>query len=506
MGSLPHAPPLPAGPDDLLVPRKRRFYSNVLPLCLAALLALLVARELVAGRATLAVAPAAVLAVLLLSARTWLPYVAVLAGVASVAEPYAYPQFAFAGVNPFLSELLLGLAFAAAALALPRVRRYASHEPQTISIALGIFFLAALMGAGVGKAAGLAPITIFNDMREVAFFATFWLALVALRRPQARQRVFWLATGLAVVVVALQFAQFAVGTSHILFYTKSYATNLITCPTGQCEDLSAASFLRVRPPGLRLVYVVAAFAACYCLFGPRRRRGLALGVLGACLAGLFLSLNRNLLGGLALGLAVAVLVSPRKSRVLAALVATAAVILVLIPVEQSGALGSATPVLSRFSTLAKPSEVAGEGSLKQRSLENRLALQAIRHHPLEGIGWGVSYGRRVTVVNGAQIRTTDQLFIHDLYLGLWMRTGLLGLVAYLAAIGAALTYGVRWCRSRRFDDRTWIGAGVVASVVAVSVSSAVDIGTDPEKVVPLMAVLALAVTLAREMRAATGRG
>ncbi len=85
MGSLPHAPPLPARPDGSLATRKRRFYSNVLPLCLTALLALLVARELVAGRAILAVAPAAALSVLLLSARTWLPYVAVLVGVASVA-------------------------------------------------------------------------------------------------------------------------------------------------------------------------------------------------------------------------------------------------------------------------------------------------------------------------------------------------------------------------------------------------------------------------------------
>jgi hypothetical protein len=497
--------PLPLAAARTAVARSTahgRRQTQLLPLVVTVLLGLFVGHAVAAGDPAFAIAPIAALAVPILATRPWLPFLVVFAAISTVAEAYAYPQFTFGGVNPFLSELLLGLALAAGVLLLPRVRSWSTDEPRTIGFALAAFLVAAMMGAGVARSAGIPAISVLNDLREVAFFSTFWLALVALRRPESRTRVFAFATGFALLVVVLQFAQLIVGTDHILFYTQNYATSLITCPTGECTNVSSSSFLRIRPPGLQTVYIVAAFSACYCLFGPRRRRALALVVFSACLASIVVSLNRNLIGGLALGLAAAVIASPRKSRLLGALVAAIALILALVLVSQTGALRPAAPVLSRFATLGKPAELAGEGSLQQRSNENQLALRAIRHHPLEGIGWGVPYGRTVQVIkNGRRVRTNEQLFIHNLYLGLWMRTGILGLLAYIAAVGAALVYGIRWCRRRRSDEMTWIGAGVVASVVAVSVTAAVAVGTDPEAVVPFMAVLALAVTLARELRA-----
>jgi len=424
----------------------------------------------------------------------------VLIAVASIAEPYAYPQFAFAGVSPFLSEVLLGFALTAGLYLLPQVRSRATGEPRAITIALALFLATAAMGVGVAIDAGVQRIDVFNSMREVVFVSAFWLAAIAMRRPESRNNIFVIVAGLAIVVVVLQVAQLVVGTSHILFYTKDYKENLITCPTGQCADPGVSSFLRVRPPGLRLVYIVAAFSACYLLFGPRRRRGIALTVLGVCLAGLILSLNRNLLVGLVLGLVVSVLVTPRKSAALVAALAIAAVVLVMIPLAQSGVLGSAAPVMTRLASIGNTAEFGREGSLKDRSIENHLALQAIRRHPLEGIGWGTSYGNKRLTVQGKKVRTTDQLFIHNMYLGLWMRAGLLGLIAFGAALSAGMLYAMRWCRKRQLDEQTWLGAGVLTSLVAISASSLVDIGSDPEKMVPLMGVLALSATLAREMR------
>jgi hypothetical protein len=498
--SLPYVAPKTAGARAA---PSLRLPASVLQLLVAVVVAFAAGRAVASGREAIALAPAAAFSALLLSTQAWLPYAAILLACAGVAEPYAYPQLAFGAISPFVSEVLLGLAVAAAALALPRVRAYATREPRTITVALTAFLLAAVMGAAIGKSAGLPTISVFNDMREVAFVAAFWPALVALRSPRARAQVYWLAVGLALVVVALQFAQIAVGTSHILFYTKDYATNLITCPSGQCADVSTSSFIRVRPPGLQLVYIVGAFSACYCLFGPPRRRGVVLVVFGLCVASLAVSLNRSLLGGLALGLAIALLVSPRKSRLLGGAVAAVAIALTFIVVAPTGALGSAAPVVSRFATLAKPAELTAEGSLKNRSQENALALHAVLRHPLEGIGWGTPYGKTAAVVvDGRKVKTIDQPFVHNMYLGIWMRTGLVGLVAFVTALVAAFVYGARWCRMRLWDERTWVGAGVVASVVAVSASSAVDVGSDPEKIIPLMAVLALAVTLAGEMGSA----
>ena len=186
------------------------------------------------------------------------------------------------------------------------------------------------------------------------------------------------------------------------------------------------------------------------------------------------------------------------------------VVLALVIVSQGGALHSAKPVFSRFSTITNPSSVRSEASLKQRSQEDHLALRAIRHHPIEGIGWGTSYGMsEPVVVRGQTVGVTDQPFIHNFYLGLWMRTGILGLAAFLTAVIAAFSYGIRWCRKRPWDDQSWLGAAVISSIAAVSASAIVNVGSDAEKIVPFMAVLALAVTLRRGLptrRSATGRG
>jgi O-antigen ligase len=201
-----------------------------------------------------------------------------------------------------------------------------------------------------------------------------------------------------------------------------------------------------------------------------------------------------------LGLAAAFVISPRKSRLLGALVGVAAVVVALVVVSQGGALRSAKPVLSRFATIKNPSAVRSEASLKQRSVEDHLAWTAIRQNPITGIGWGTSYGMsEPVVVRGQTIGQADQPFIHNFYLGLWMRTGLLGLAAYLTAVVAALVYGVRWCRRPVWDDQSWLGLAVVSSIVAVSTSAVVNVGSDAQKIIPFMVVLALAVTLRREL-------
>ena len=491
-----------------------RLGSNVFVPVLTAVAAVIVGYGVSTGSTKIVAAPIALFGFLVISATTWMPYAVVLLVAATFAEPYAYPQLSFAGINPFLSELVLGLAIVAALYtAFGRRFSAAAAGSKVVSTSLAVYLLAALLGIGVGLSNGVKLFGTLTQMRETAFYATFWLALLALRTPSSRARLFWIMATLSVAVVALQVAQVLIGPGHVLFYTKDPTINLITCPAGQCANVAQAGFsglIRVRPPGLPMVYVVAAFAASYVLFGPRKRRGAALALFFVCLAGLVVSLTRDLLIGLVLGLAVAFFISPRKSRLLAALIGVAAVVVAVVVLSQGGALHSAKPVLSRFSTVTNPSAVKSEASLKQRSFENHLAFRAIRASPIEGIGWGTSYGMtEPVVVRGQTIGQADQPFIHNFYLGLWMRTGLLGLVAYLTAVIAAFVYGVRWCRRRRWDDQSWLGAAVVSSIVAVSTSAVVNVGSDAQKIVPFMVVLALAVTLRRglpEARGSTGRG
>jgi hypothetical protein len=454
-----------------------------------------------------ALAPIAAIVALLLSRRAWLPYVLVLATVGTFAEPYAFPQFTLAGFNPFLSELVLLIALAAAILAADSVRLAYSGPPYAVKIALGVFLGAAAAGILVGISDGATFKQAILDMRSMLFVGAFWLALLALGTPESRRRVFWIASILAAGVVALQFAQIAVGTSRILFYTKDPFVNLVTCSTGPCLDPGAAGgFLRVRPPGINLVYVAAAFSAAYLLWGPARRRLLVGGLLAVCLAGVFASLNRNMLLGLLLGLFLtAVLVSP-GSRVLVGMLAVATASLALILLSTAGALGPFSAVLSRAGTVVHPHSVETSASITDRSRENHLAFAALRRSPLTGIGWGTSYGRTVRVIQqDKEVRVVDQPFIHNLYLGIWLRTGLVGLIAYVTAVLAAIAYGMRWCRTRGWDEQSWLGAAVVCALVANSFSVAFDVGTDPDKLLPFVGVLALAVTLAQGLQRERGR-
>ena len=60
-----------------------------------------------------------------------------------------------------------------------------------------------------------------------------------------------------------------------------------------------------------MVYVAAAFSLACLLWRPRRHRPAAWVMSGVTLTGVTLSLNRNMLIGLALGLSVAALVAPQ---------------------------------------------------------------------------------------------------------------------------------------------------------------------------------------------------
>ncbi len=484
---------------SVVAPTRRLAHRLGLPI-VAVSLALVVGRAISHGSLVLALAPAAALGVFVLARAPWLPYVALLVAVGSVAEPNAYPQYAFGGVSPFLSELLLGGALIAGVFVLRESRPLSLGEPKTISVALMLVLFGIGVGVIVGLTSGVALVDIFNTMRDWAWFVVFWLALAAVRTPRSREAVFRIAILISFIVVGLQIAQVVVGESKILFYTRSAKTQLTTCPLGQCTDPGAGGFIRVQPPGLTLVYICCAFAGCYLLFGPRRHRVLALATFGVCLTGVLLSLNRNQLLGLGLGLVVATLAVPWKARLLPGIAALVGVVLLLIITAQSGVLRPAEPVFSRFATLGKPAATTESDSLQQRFRENGLALHAIRRQPIEGIGWGVSYGKHLSVLVDGRMHVIDQLFIHNFYLGLWLRTGILGLIGYLIAVISAILCGVRWCRRRRWDERSWLGGGIVASLIAVAASSSVDVGSDPQQIVPLVAVLALAVALGREMR------
>jgi O-antigen ligase len=85
-------------------------------------------------------------------------------------------------------------------------------------------------------------------------------------------------------------------------------------------------------------------------------------------------------------------------------------------------------------------------------------------------------------------------FVHNQYYELWLRMGILGPLSYLLLLGAAGVAGLRLARGPRRED-AWIGAGIMASIVALGASSIVgiyvlDAGSTPA----VVALLALAAS------------
>lgn len=436
--------------------------------------------------------------VLVLAQRPWLPYVGCAALVATFATPSSLPQFSVPG-NPTLSDLLLIAAFASWFLLLARgdVER-PSAFPLAPQLVLGIFLGAAVAGIAVGRANGGASSLV--AARDIAYFSTFWLALTVFGDRERRAFMIKVAAYGAVLVVVAQIAQGFLGLSHMLFYDAEPLRELIRCPSGGCANPLAEGFPRVRPPGLVLVYVVTCFACSYLLWGPRRKRKPALLLLAVCMVGLLVSLNRNMLIGLTAGLFVTGLLTSRRGRFAVAAAVVAVGVLVSFTLAESSATVRNNSIAARVLSLSSTSELEGSATVTDRLHENNAALDSLSKSRILGIGWGASYGMREIVFQDGEFRVVSRGFIHNQYLGLWLRTGLIGLVAFLGALGLALTAGTRWMRARSEDDDAWIGAGIVTSVTAIAVSSIVAIYViHPSWAAVIAGLMALAASLQREL-------
>ena len=442
------------------------------------------------GEVKFAILPLAAVLVLALASAPVAPYVAILWSVGTVVDMVALPEVRLSSLLFEPAEILLWIALGSLAFMPRDVRRgLASLARRRESVVTAVFLAAVVGGVAVGMQNGASLHTAAFDMRLMLFYAAFWPALAALS--WNRDVVFKLVAAGAAVVVILQILQVIVGPSTHLF---------VIAPADIAQTLTPdeTGFLRVRPPGLTTVYVVAAFALARILWGPARHRLLGWTIAAVALTGVSLSLNRNMLLGLALGLCVAALIARQKHRFVV-LVATLGITLSSLALLAQGSSLGSDPVVSRVASITNYAGLKQQ-TLNDRYYENTVALQRIRAHPIGGLGWGPDYGATIVSSNDGFLDTTPRSFMHEQYLWIWMRAGVVGLLALVVMLAFGIRNGARWCRARQGDDDAWLGAGVVVSVVALAASSNVAIYlTPPDSTVPLVGVLALAAVLRRDL-------
>ena len=441
------------------------------------------------GEVKLAILPVVALLVMFFASIPAAGYVAILWSVGTFVDMLAPPAVTMSSLQFVPAEILLWIALGSLVF-LPRdVRRgLRALARRRESVVMAVFLAAVVGGVAVGIENGASAHAAAFDMRLMLFYAAFWPALAALTL--GRDRVFKLVSVGAVVVVALQILQVIAGPStHLFVIAPSDLASTLTDETG---------FLRVRPPGLTTVYIVAAFALARVLWGPPRHRLLGWAMTAVALTGVVLSLNRNMLLGLALGLCVAALIARHRHRFVV-LVATLGLVLSGFGLlAQSSTIGS-NPVVSRLASITDYPRLKQQ-TLVDRYYENGIALQSIRDNPVGGLGWGPDYGAVLLSSDYGVRVTTPRSFLHQQYLWIWMRTGIIGLLSLMTALAFGVWNGARWCRARHGRDDAWLGAGIVASLVAVAASANVGIYlTPPDSTVPLVGVLALAAVMRREL-------
>jgi hypothetical protein len=417
-------------------------------------------------------------------------YVAILWSVGTAIDMLALPEVGVSSLRFEPAEVLLWIALGCLLFLPSDVRRAVrSVAVRRESLTLAVFLLAVIAGVAVGAEHGASVHKAALDMRLMLFYAAFWPALAALAR--GRTVVFRLVSAGVVVVVVLQVLQVLAGqsTNFFLIAPQDVTSSLTSDVTG---------ILRVRPPGLTTVYIASAFALARVIWGPARGRLVGWAMVTVTLTGVILSLNRNMLLGLTIGLCAAAVVVPQRHRFVVTAAAVAMVLSGFVLLAQGSALES-NPIVSRVASITNVSQLQAT-TLADRYYENRIALQRIHAHPISGLGWGPDYGAMLLSSDAGFLVSQPRQFMHEQYLWIWMRAGLLGLVALITMLALGIWNGARWSRARHGHDDAWLGAGVVVALVAMAASSNVAIYlTPPDSTVPLVGVLALAAVMRRDL-------
>lgn len=395
-------------------------------------------------------------------ARPWVAFV-VLVSVSSFVAVYAWPRVPIAGDGVYLSELILLVAVAATFPAYVDLVIKGRIRVDWIAMTIGALFVVSVVAIAVGVLRGAAIGLAFFGFRAMLYLLLYIPAMVALSHgsPMERAIAIMMIIGIAVSIAAV--AQFIVGSDRLLFVIGSFDALVREDPS--------TGFLRIRPPGLYLIYSVVIWSAACILWGgsglARRLAPLGL-VLGA--AAIALSFNRNMLVGVVIGLGVAFVGGRRRSRAVVAGVSIALIAVLFVTV--SGSLQIDPRLVGRFTSLLN--EQSRSSALSDRAYETGFAIRTISENPIFGIGWGTGYGALATRSTGGIISSFERPWLHNQYLNQWMRTGIVGGLLLLVLMIGLIVSEFRNMREAE-HGREWLHMGLLASLVAFALSALVDI-------------------------------
>lgn len=140
----------------------------------------------------------------------------------------------------------------------------------------------------------------------------------------------------------------------------------------------------------------------------------------------------------------------------------------------------------------------GESAIARKHL-SLIALEVISQNPLFGHGSGNCHLAAQEIANQGEYRAEWYFTIHSKYLLVWIETGLVGLLAFLAVIGSGFRYGLATWRSRD-PALSAVGLALFAALAGHSVHMAVDVFNSRTQVQMLWCVIGLAAAVFHRTR------
>jgi len=353
-----------------------------------------------------------------------------------------------------------------------------------------------------------------NELRPLAYYSLSILTVMAITR--RRQRIA-LVVGLFVLAdvigAALFLQQFAGAGSFLLPGMADWQVDAVgaTGITGEPSGTPGQGFgfVRVVPPAHLLLFILSVLGFVWASASGLRRsiRVLCAAQFVFLNAAMLLTYTRAQWIASVISLAIVVVLLPRAVRarlmgyglvgVATALLGVGLVGAGIQPPIEVPAFGA---IISRATSTLSPDQTFNSSSLQWRGFEIEAALQSLVNAP-QGVGLGNAY-RPVTTFGGeaAGYQGAEPLnrFVHNSYLYIAVKVGVLGLAAFLWFCLAFVTNGWRVFRRLADGPDRWLMLAMLAAFVGImqwSFTEANFMQTGSTVVIGLM--IGLAGTLVR---------
>jgi hypothetical protein len=388
---------------------------------------------------------------------------------------HAYlPRVSFLGGNFYFSDYYLVLACCSIALlgALRKKERFGGY-----GLHFAILAIVVMLSVYIGLNRGSDVHYVLRELHPLIYYPlTIFLTVFALEDRRALRRILVVTTGIVFVSCAATFWQLLLINR---FQFMTYASPVFGLSQGQTLDAQL-----IRPPSqwLFLVFFLAAIASYPKWKGHRHLVAL---VVALDAIAIFLGYSRSIFLSIGVGVIFLVLVRKRRFMPLVWGVAKATLLLILVFVVIRSTVIQLAPsywdafeerIIGSFaSSLVDSDQPWNVGS---RFYEIEMAVEHIVEHPILGLGAGAAY-REILPFEYGQTEVSEnpddgRHFMHNTYLYVWMKYGLLGVLA--AGWTVWRFFGRAWFLARRSRGDILLPRGILVAFVGLATANVVAPG------------------------------